>query len=110
MAKKPGCERVYDAASQWVDVALRNDDSLFTPGISIWSLPNLDDFYNRFVLQPDESSDSFEVKFKAPVVRCPARDYPVGGGDSLRSSFASHTSSDGWKKEAGTHQPRSIVG
>ena len=71
MAKKPGCERVYDAASQWVDVALRNDDSLFTPGISIWSLPNLDDFYNRFVLQPDESSDSFEVKFKRQLSGAP---------------------------------------
>ena len=32
MAKKPGRERVYEAASRWVDAALRNDDSLFTPG------------------------------------------------------------------------------
>ena len=72
MAKKPGCERVYDAASQWVDVALRNDDSLFTPGKSIWSLPNLDDFYNSFVLQSDESSDSFEVRFKRLLSGAPS--------------------------------------
>ena len=72
MAKKPGRDRVYEAASQWVDAALRNDDSLFTPGMPIWSLSNLDDFYNRFVLQPDESSDSFEVKFERQLSDAPS--------------------------------------
>ena len=72
MAKKPGRERVYEAASQWVSAALRNDDSLFTPGTPIWSLPNLDDFYNRFVLQPDESSDSFKDKFKRQLSGAPS--------------------------------------
>ncbi|MCY4110206.1 MAG: hypothetical protein OXG11_14425, partial [Chloroflexi bacterium] len=74
MAKKTGrgAEAVYRAASRWVDAALRNDDSLFTPDEPIWSLRNLDDFYNRFVLQPDESSDSFEIKFKRQLSGAPA--------------------------------------
>ncbi len=72
MAKKPGGERVYEAASRWVDAALRNDDSLFTPGEPIWSLTNLEDFYNRFVLMPDESSDSFEVRFKRLLSGAPS--------------------------------------
>ena len=72
MAKKPGRERVYEAASRWVEVALKKDDSLFRPGTAIWSLSNLDDFYNRFVLQPDESSDSFEVKFERQLSDAPS--------------------------------------
>ena len=73
MAKRTGrgTEAVYRAASRWVDAALRNDDSLFTPGEPIWSLPNLDDFYNRVVLQPDESSESFEVKFERQLSGAP---------------------------------------
>ena len=72
MAKKAGRDRVYEAACQWVGAALRNDDSLFTPGIPVWSRSNLDDFYNRFVLQPDESSDSFEVKFERQLSGAPS--------------------------------------
>ena len=71
MAKKPGRESVYEAASRWVQAALRSDDSLFTPGTPIWSLTNLDDFYDRFVLQPDASSDSFEVKFERQLSGAP---------------------------------------
>ena len=59
MAKKPGGERVYAAASRWVNAALRNDDSLFTPGTAIWSLPNLEDFSARFRLPQDESVRNF---------------------------------------------------
>ena len=33
MARRAGCESVYDAAQRWVDAALRKDDSLFTPAI-----------------------------------------------------------------------------
>ena len=54
MAKKPGAERVYEAASRWVDAALRNDDSLFTPGTPIWSLSNLEDFRNRLAEEPKQ--------------------------------------------------------
>ena len=30
---------VYEAADRWIAAALRSDDSLFTPGIPIWSAP-----------------------------------------------------------------------
>ncbi len=73
MAKKTGrgAEAVYWAASRWVDAAFRSDDSLFTPGEPIWSQSSLEDFYNRFVLQEDESSDSFEVKFNRLLAGAP---------------------------------------
>ena len=32
-----GADSVYAAAELWVERALRRDDSLFTPGESIWS-------------------------------------------------------------------------
>jgi 5-methylcytosine-specific restriction enzyme B len=58
--------------SRWVGAALRNDDSLFTPGVPIWSSANLDDFNTRFVQQPDESSDTFQVKFARQLAGAPA--------------------------------------
>ncbi|ABX04599.1 ATPase associated with various cellular activities AAA_5 [Herpetosiphon aurantiacus DSM 785] len=54
----------YAAAQSFVDRALRADDSLFTPGVAVWSAANLDDLYQRFVGQPDESADSFMIKFQ----------------------------------------------
>ena len=38
---------IYAAAQQWVDAALRSDDSLFTPGEPIWSLETLNEFLQR---------------------------------------------------------------
>ena len=32
-----GADKVYAAAETWVELALRADDSLFTPGKAIWS-------------------------------------------------------------------------
>lgn len=54
---------VYRAAERWVDVALRDNNSLFTPDKPIWSAETLNDFYGRFVANPeDDSADSFGVK------------------------------------------------
>lgn len=78
MARLPGSrsghnlDGTYAAAEQFVDRALRSDDSLFTPGQSIWSTENLDDLQRRFVLQPDESSDPFDVKFRRQLEGAPA--------------------------------------
>ena len=36
-----GVENVYAAAGEWVDRALVNDDSLFTPGNAIWTAERL---------------------------------------------------------------------
>ena len=38
---------IYAAARQWVDAALRSDDSLFTPGDPVWSLETIDEYLQR---------------------------------------------------------------
>lgn len=61
---RPGFEQVYAAAQRFIGAALRSDDSLFTPGRSIWSLSAINDLYERLVEHPDESGDSFMVKLQ----------------------------------------------
>ena len=53
-----------DAIQAFVNVAFRTGDSLFTPGHKIWTSEIRSDLYERFVMHPDESSDSFLTKFK----------------------------------------------
>ena len=48
-----GVEHVYEAAQAWVDCALRNDGSLFTPGKEIWSTQWLGELHERFLNHPD---------------------------------------------------------
>ncbi len=62
---------IYAAAARFVDAALREDDSLFTPGVAIWAEANLDDLHARFVAHPDESSDAFLVKFQRQLADAP---------------------------------------
>ena len=38
---------IYSAAQQWVDAALRNDGSLFTPGEPVWCLQTIEEFLER---------------------------------------------------------------
>ena len=59
-----GEERVYEAAQLWVERALRSDDSLFTPGTAIWSGEWLGELRERFLDNPDESSDDFFKKLE----------------------------------------------
>jgi 5-methylcytosine-specific restriction enzyme B len=69
---QPEFKHTYAAAERFVNAALRSDDSLFTLGRPIWSLSNLDDLHQRFVGQPDASSDAFEVKLKRQIFGAPA--------------------------------------
>ena len=62
---------IYAAAARFVDAALRHDDSLFTPGVAIWTGANLDDLHARFVAKPDESSDAFLGKFQRQLAGAP---------------------------------------
>lgn len=55
---------IYAAAAQWVDRALRADDSLFTPGRAVWASAALEDVWQRFALDKDASSDRFEVRLE----------------------------------------------
>ena len=71
MARRAGREAVYAVAERFVEEALRSDGSLFTPGAAIWSAENIEDLYERFVGNPDESSDSFEDKFRRQLEGAP---------------------------------------
>jgi MoxR-like ATPase len=70
---------VYVAARRWVDAALRADDSLFTPGRAIWSLPVIEDLYERFVLRPDSSQDAFEAKLQRQLADAPSDTIQLAG-------------------------------
>jgi 5-methylcytosine-specific restriction enzyme B len=64
---------VYRAIDQFVSCAFRKPDSLFTPGIPIWSLDNLDDLNARFVERPDEGKGTFLDKFQGQLNGAPAQ-------------------------------------
>ena len=71
MARRMGREEVYGVAERFVEQTLERDGSLFTPGTVIWSAENIEDLYERFVGNPDESSDSFEDKFRRQLDGAP---------------------------------------
>src|SRR5215203_1239120 len=71
MARRAGREEVYAVAERFVEVALEEDGSLFTPEAAVWSAENIEDLYERFVRNPDESSDSFEDKFRRQLEEAP---------------------------------------
>ena len=74
-----GAEKVYEAAALWVDRALRNDDSLFTPGKPIWTSKGLGELRERFLDRPDESSDSFLEKLRRQLEGSPAEVFQLMG-------------------------------
>jgi hypothetical protein len=57
-------ERIYKVSENFVSAVLQNNDSLFTPGCSIWRISNLSELHRRFVQQPDTSQASFITKFQ----------------------------------------------
>ena len=59
-----GEENVYAAAQKWVNRALRNDDSLFTPGKAIWTRELLGELRECYLDSPDTSSRSFYDKLR----------------------------------------------
>ena len=77
--KKEGADSVYKAACRWVDSALRNDDSLFTPGEPIWSSQWLRELRERFLDRPDESRDKFDVKLRRQLADSPPEVYQLMG-------------------------------
>ena len=74
-----GVENVYDAASKWVDCALRADDSLFTPGEAIWSSRWLRELRERFVGRPDEGEGDFYQKLRRQLAGSPPEVYQLMG-------------------------------
>ena len=74
-----GAGKVYEAAEAWVERALRNDDSLFTPGKPIWTSRWLRELRERFLDRPDESGDSFLQKLQRQLEGSPAEVYQLMG-------------------------------
>ena len=49
MARRPEPDEIYRIAEMFSDRALKRDDSLFTPGVPVWSLEALEDLYQKFL-------------------------------------------------------------
>ncbi len=62
-----GLTETYAAAERFVAAALRTDDSLFTPGVSIWTASNANDLAARFVDAPDEGEGNFMEKLEGQL-------------------------------------------
>ena len=74
-----GVESVYAAAQAWVDRCLRRDDSLFTPGQSIWTPPRLAELRQRFLDRPDALGDGFDGKLQSQLAGSPPEVYQLMG-------------------------------
>ena len=72
-----GAERVYVAAEKWIDCALRNDDSLFTPGKPIWSSECLAELRDRFLERPDVGEGNFYEQLKTQLEGCSAESHQL---------------------------------
>ncbi len=72
-----GAERVYVAASKWIDCALRNDGSLFTPGKPTWSRDGLAELRDRYLERPNVGEGNFYEKLQAQLVGCSAEAYQL---------------------------------
>ena len=69
--KQPLADEIYAAATRWVDVALRGDGSLFSPGASIWSTETIEDLYQRYNLRPETSGAGFDTKLRRQLDGAP---------------------------------------
>ena len=74
-----GVENVYSAAAEWVNRALVNDDSLFTPGTAIWTAERLAELRRRFLDQPDVSGDDFYVRLERQLAGSSPQTYQLMG-------------------------------
>ena len=72
-----GAEHIYDVASAWVDRALRSDDSLFTPGKTIWSTQWLGELHHRFLDRPDAGDGGFTDKLRVQLQDSPSEVYQL---------------------------------
>ena len=75
--RRSDAANVYKAAEEWVERALRSDDSLFTPGKPIWTSQWLGELHERFLNRPDESSDKFLAKIERQLANSPPEVYQL---------------------------------
>ena len=72
-----GADKVYEAAELWAERALRTDDSLFTPGVPIWTRRWLRELRERFLDRPDEGSGGFYSKLRSQLEGSPPEVYQL---------------------------------
>ena len=72
-----GSDMIYAAADTWVESALRDDDSLFTPGTPIWSNRWLGELRRRFLGSPDVGEGNFYDKLEAQLQGCSPEAYQL---------------------------------
>lgn len=73
-----GAETAYAAAVAWIDRGLRSDDSLFTPGVAIWTGKWLEELRKGFLERPDESAGpSFLEKLEKQLDGAPPEAYQL---------------------------------
>ena len=78
-SRRNGAERVYSAAEKWVNVALRTDGSLFTPGQPIWTPSLLEELHRKVLDRPDEGEGDFYDKLEKQLVGSPPDVYQLMG-------------------------------
>ena len=81
-----GAEKVYEAAALWVDRALRTDDSLFTPGVPIWTSDLLRELRERFLDRPDVGGRDFYQKLTTQLENSSRAVYQLMG-EALYAQF-----------------------
>ena len=72
-----GVEKVYTAASTWVERALKADDSLFNQGTPVWSKALLGELRERFLDRPDVGSGGFYDKLRQQLEGSPPEVYQL---------------------------------
>ncbi len=100
-----GADAVYAAAQRWVDCALRNDDSLFTPDTPIWTPEGLRKLREQFLDQPDMPGDDFMQKLERQLAGSPPEVYQLAA-EALYVHFLMvwRTTMGGDAKEAQVNQ------
>lgn len=94
-------ERIYYVSDRFVSAVLKQNDSLFTPGCSIWTTSNLATLHRRFVQEPDTSAASFIDKFQRQLANVAPEIYQLAAElVYMHVLFASHKSISGSKKRA----------
>jgi hypothetical protein len=71
MAITPGTERILQAAAEWRDRSLVRGESVFIPGLQLWTAEHLDELITYYVERQDESSRSFLEKLKDQLEPAP---------------------------------------
>jgi 5-methylcytosine-specific restriction enzyme B len=78
MAKTRERDDLYRAAEMFTDRVLRRDDSLFTPGVPVWSLETLEDLDRRFI-DPAGGAARFEEVLRSQLDGAPPRTVQIMG-------------------------------